>query len=440
MLSTESADSLVSIISSATEALNTLLERFSSIFDVKNRVICLKDLSLLLTDGILDQPQQIVAFWIIYKSFEVDDIEDHPFKPLFSLLYSEFRITRPNLISPQLLTILSNLLTKNDISAIGDLSVDQIFGPDFPLRSHSPSEIQTSKIHFTRIAPLLVDNINPQSNQQNSGNDSISNHSATISSSPSLSGSMSISASPSASVMPIISHNEAVKCLLANPSYSHDFEASYIRPAPAPLEVTDAELEQSYIYSGLNVPFLFDESLTLETIQHAKQLLLNSVDKTLSPNEQRILCNTISSDQSIVEDSDLSDQQITKIIDNNPAIAICFLKANCPKKQTTSDILSKLPASPSVSEVVKSYLLSGNAPTNFLRTFCNTSISAIRDTRDQATYQKIAISFCNLLEDLIHNGITIDGTLTISINSICDDLRKRNIKEASSLQQLLHTD
>ena len=439
MLSPESAYSLVSIISSTTETLDSLLERFSTIFDVNNRVLCLKNLSLLLADGILEHPQQIAAFWLLYKSFEVDDLEEHPFKPLFSLLYTEFRITRPNLISPQLLKILSNLLTKNDISVIGNLTVDQIFGSEFQLPSHSPSEIPASKIHLTRVAPLLIDNINIQTNQ-NGSNDTLSNHSATISSSPSLSSSMTISPSPSASIMPIVSHNEVLKCILSNPSYSHDFEAPFIRPAPAPLEVCDAELEQSFIYSGLNIPFIFDESITVETIQQSKELLMKSINETLSQKEQRILCNTISSDQSIIEESDLSEEQISQIIDNNPTVAISILKACVPKRQVMNDILSKLPSSPSVSEVVKSYLLSGNAPSNFLRTFCNTSISAIRETRDQATYQKIGISFCTLLEDLIKNGVSIDGTLTISVNSICDDLRKRNIKEAISLQQLLHTD
>ena len=255
MLSPESAESLVSILSSSTTQLSDLLAQFSTQFDIKNRVICLKNISLFLADGILDHPQQIVAFWLLYKSFEIEDIDEHPFRPLFSYIYSDFRTGRPNTCSPELLTILSNLLTKNDISIIGNLTVDQIMGPDFPLKPFSVTEVPGSKLHFTRISPVLIDNLNQ--NSQNANNDS--QQYLAISSSPSLSG-ISMSASPSTPTIPIISQNELLKSLLLNPSYSNEFEAPYIRPTPELSPIFEQEVEQSFVISDFDIPMLYDNN------------------------------------------------------------------------------------------------------------------------------------------------------------------------------------
>ena len=424
MLSKENADTLISIISSTSETLNDLLSKFSTILDLKTRVICLKNLSLLLSDGILDHQQQIVAFWILFKSFEVDNFDDHPFKPLFSFI-NDFRMSKPNTCSPELYSMLSCILGKQDISICGNYSVKNLMNSEFPLKVPKSNDSINTRIQYPRITPLLIEANSPQAASETK---------------ESTLGKEANSQQNQGESVKIISHNEAITSLVLDPSYSNDFEPPFIRPVPELSPIFDHELEQSFVLSDFNSPFIYDESQTAESLQAAKETLKKAIKQTIDQNETRSLCCAISSDATIAKDPCLTDSAVISLVEKNPQVAIAVIKSTGSLKPQLGNALSKLVPSANVCEVVKAFVKGGYSNSNFIRTYCSNAIAAIRDIRDNNSAAKAACPFCELMSDLIKSGTEIDATLTMTLLSACDDFRKRNIKEAASLKALLHTD
>jgi hypothetical protein len=235
-LSKESAESLVSIISTTNENLSKILSKFSSTLDIKTRVICLKNLSLLLSDGFLDHNQQVVALWIVYKSFEVEDIEEHPFRPLFIHIY-DFRISKPNVYSPMVYNMIACILSKQDISTLGNFSVKSLINSEFPVVIPKSIDSSSNKVQYTRLSPVLIESIKASANDSNGKEQN---------------------AQPKKEQT--ISHNEAMVSLLLNPSYSNDFEPPFLRPVPDITPICEHELEQSFVVSQFNPPFIYDEN------------------------------------------------------------------------------------------------------------------------------------------------------------------------------------
>ena len=226
---------------------------------------------------------------------------------------------------------------------------------------------------------------------------------------------------------------------MQNVSYCSDFDPPYIRPEPELSPLFEHELEQTFIVSGSEPMMIFDENHSAESTNVAKKLLTRASKSPLSATETKNLCNHIASDPSILDDF-IDDKSIIEILDMNPRIVEIAIKTNAPKYAQYIDSILKVPLSDGTTDVIQAIILSSSDRLTSLRTFCNTNITAIRSAQDNVGAQKIARLFCKLLTDLIKDGIKLDGTLTMSIASFCDDMRRRNIKEAVALQQTLKTD
>lgn len=401
MLSSEKTKELISIITNSTESLSNLYNTFKTSMDVKNTVISLKYLSILLADGVLDHKQQIVTVWIIYKSFETENFDEHPFRALFASIYDVHSDKKPNTYSPELYDLLGCIITNANVDEIGEYSVIQILNSNFPLNAPDRSEVQIGKYNYTRISPLIIDQTGSEESK--------------------------------------ITQVDVLAELMQNITYCTDFDPPYIRPEPELSPIFEHELEQTFILSDSEPIMLFDENHSAESTNVARKLLARASKSPLSGTETKNLCNHISSDPLILDDF-IDEKSIIEILDMNPRIIEMAIKTNAPKYSQYIDSILKVPLSDATTDVMQVIILSSTDRLTSLRAMCNSNIAAIRSARDNPGAQKIARPFCKLLTDLIKDGIKLDGTLTMTILSFCDDMRKRNIKEAGALQQILKTD
>ncbi|EAY22660.1 hypothetical protein TVAG_475880 [Trichomonas vaginalis G3] len=401
MLSDEDAKFLIALISEKDETLTSLYKRFIDKFDFKKQIQSINILTYFLADCILEHTQQFVSFWIIYQYYYNPDINQHPYKALFSLLI-ELHQTKQGSSSQQMYSTLTQLISGADISILGEYTINRVFGNSFPFYPANNVDILHSKTLNVRCSPLISE--------------------------------------PNQGETEILSLNEVLEQLITCPAYVSEFEPPTIHTPPDVFPITDNEVNQLFI-SSLNVPpLLFDESHSAESIKAGRELLVDSISRALTQREIQTLNSLVFSDNSIISEEDTNEQNFDKIAENNPEIAILIIKALPNERQRLSEYLSNAPKGPDIVTTVKMFVLENFAPPNFIRSYITSTMTAIRSVKDNGSAVRICRPFCEVMIDMINAGVKIDGSLIINLTSICDDMRKFNIKEASALQSLLSAD
>jgi hypothetical protein len=222
MLSQSLSASLVSLLSNETDPLSSLSTQFCSTFDVPSRMTALMGLSMLFADGLLDHKQQIVALWLLFNEFQSIPLADNPFLPIFSYL-SDLRATSPNSCSPQLYDIISCILGNFSPEKLGDLSVRTIFSPGHTIQTPKAINIPILKPSQARISHVLIEQ--------------------------------------SESPMGVLTQPQVLSELLADPALYADFEAPFVRPAPAVSPLFQGELFDSFISCAGTPSCLWDDGV-----------------------------------------------------------------------------------------------------------------------------------------------------------------------------------
>ena len=399
MLSND-ANLLVSLLSNKSDNLGQIQTKFNSCFNFEAQILCFKNVGLLLTNGILDHYQQIVAFWILYKSFEGPKIFQHPFYNIFRSLF-DFKQQKPNVCSPELYEILSSCLNDEDLSFLSFLNVKYILSEKYSSSLKTPSnENLPNYTSWNHITPLLIDYV--QSDQDTLPQDLV------------------------------------IQKILEDGSFTEEFSPPFLRPIPELTPITELELQQTFISSFSQPPFLYDDNHSIDSRQAALSLLSRSCESELKEIEIESLVNELEKDPSLALDSKLPNEKLLKMIDLNSkvaSIAICQIK-----RTSLFETLTKCEITPGISEVILSLVKCGLINTTFLEQFNKNVMNSVKGLRDNHSITKIVAPFCLLMIKVIKTGFKFEGNLILDLISFCIELEQKNIKEANQLSALLNGD
>lgn len=395
MLSREAAELLVSLLSNDSDPLSSISSRFSSNFDVNDKMVALAGISMLLSDCLLDHPQQIVALWILVNEFEDIPIIDSPFLPVFLYLF-DMRNTNPNACPPQMYDILLCLLGNCNIEIIAESTVKTILSPTFQLQTPSSPSIALPKQYQARTSPLLTERAENTSHT--------------------------------------MSQSQILVELLCDPTIYNDFEPPYIRPLPDVSPIFPGELQQSFISSFDASPPLYDECVSIDSKEAATVLIHRATDNKLKGTEIESLVHEIQKNPEIATEVGLPCEKLVQMIEMNPLLAKELYCVLIPKEgDKFFESLCHIQITPSLVEVAKSIFCMSDLPPNYLNDFISGHIKTISNVKDPQVSNKKTALFCGLLCQLFDEGIRYKDDLLMDLYSFCLEPKNESIHEAQDL-------
>ncbi|OHT13062.1 hypothetical protein TRFO_03487 [Tritrichomonas foetus] len=427
MLDRQVAESFVELLSNQTDSLSTIYSKFHSSFDVRNRMVALTGISMLLSDGLLEHPHQIVATWLLFREFNKVPIHDSPFLPVFVHLFNEVRITNPNFCPPQLYDIVSCILDNGDTDAIDNLTLKAILSPNFSIPNSTNINLSAPKAYQARISPVLSKEIEKTENGNINSNSSNSNLNALGSHSTSNSNLERVVMTPS----------QILVELLSDPTIYNDFEPPYVRPAPEITPIFPGEVQQTFISSFDTAPALFDEYVSLNSKEAAVSLIRKAIDNPLKPAEIDSLSRELKKNPELSSEADMTSSQIEMLIENNPPIAQEIVLYLVKKNDKLLDQLASVALTQSKAKVIKEILVNPDLQAAQFENYIYKAMNTIKTINNNENYLKSVSLFCQMLCEAFWEGKRFGVDLLVELYSFCVEPKNESLKESQELASLL---
>lgn len=396
MLRSGAAEALVSILSNDEDRLVDLAQKFISSFEFNDRISALTGTALLLTDGLLDHGEQIVAFWLLLSEGDLSPIQSHPFFSVFVALYTA-SVASPNCISPQLHSILLRVLTGIEVESVGEQPVKLIMSDSFDLPVAPHPRVDLGEPNpVSRTSPLLVVEEHVQTKDG-------------------------------------LTQDQFLLELLQNESYWDSFSPPFARVVPKVCPIFPGEA--AVIDSWTNPPCIFDEGVTVDSRAAATSLLLKATEAKLRQGESDTLIAELKKDSMLADELPIA--KITSLIENNVDVAKEVVTAIVGKRPAVLKGLLNLDVTVATADVVKHLIMSKNAPQEFLEAYISNSTKSLLAVRDNQTMARKARLFCKMMGFVVQNGAKLTPKMAIDLNSFCEDPRAKSIKEAQELNSIL---
>jgi hypothetical protein len=398
MIRQSAAESLIKLLGTTTESLEAISNKFNTEYYFNDKLASLTGISLLLTDGLLSFPQQIVAVWILFNEFKNQPIKSHPFGPIFQNLFLAHQ-ANPVYISPQLRDILASILSDKGFSGAEKESINTILSANYNFPAQKEPTIDRSVQITPRISPIIISNTSdaPPSQQ--------------------------------------ISHDEVLIKILTNDSFWSNFEPPFIRPIPDVSQIFEGELCPILSYSSPD--FLYDSAACSNVKAPIMMLLAKSADGKLKQQETNRLISEFKKDNSIFDESQFPQNKFATLIENNPDIAKEIVTTLGAKKPQILKQLQCLDITVNSVDVVKTFINSKTAPVDFLQGYAKNSIKLIQGIKDNSTMTRKTRIFCKLMIYFIEIKYPFTEGLVADLNQFCNDLSSMNINEIQKLREAL---
>lgn len=400
MLERQVAENFVDLLSNSTDTLSVISTKFHSSFDIRNRMIALTGISMLLSDGLLEHPHQIVAIWLLFNEFNKVPINDSPFLPVFVHLYNEVRISNPNSCPPQLYDIVNCILGNGDTDKIGSMSIKSIMSPNFALPNLTTINLSAPKQYQPRISPILSEKVE----------------------------------TPESEVM---TPSQILVELLSDSTIYNDFESLYIRPAPEISPIFLGEIEETFISSFDSAPALFDEYVSLNSKESAVSLIRKAIDTQLKPAEVDFLSREIKKNPDLSSEADLSNQQIDSLIENNLTIAKDIVLYLVKRNDKLLEQLASVQLTPAKAQVIQEILINPDLPSQQFENYIYNAMNTIKGIQENDTYLTCASLFFEMLCVAFNKGKRFGVDLLVELYSFCVLPKNESLKESQELAILL---
>lgn len=393
MLSKKESDLFVSFLTNKTDSLSSILTKFKSNFNERNRTVALTCIATFITDSLLNCAQQIVAVWLLANEFPNVSLVDHPFMPIFLFLFKQDSCSR------QLYDILSIILSGRQIDFIGSLSVNDILNQNFEI-NHTNTNIIQIQNWKPRIQRVLLENVINYNNVELEDYDSI------------------------------------LSKLLCD-DLLIDFEAPFIRPVPELFPITNDELRNNFINSFDNL-FLFDENVNVKTKEQLNDLINKSMNMQLSCSELSVLTNEINKNLKFLESLNFNEDEIKRISKFNPTLIknLILTSAACDDFKIL-ERLSQFVLNNCTKNIIENVFISNKIPENEIGKVISNIINFSKSIHDHQIYSNHVNLFCTLICNVLKNGIKFNKEKNIEIYSFCVERKNCGIKESKDLSQLL---
>jgi hypothetical protein len=392
------AEQLLALLNNDEDRLADLSQRFAETFDFADRISALYGLAMLLTDGLLDHCQQIVAVWLLFEECKAPAIADHPFYPVFQSLF-ETGLADPNFLSPQLHDILPCILQGVGLQAVGAQPLRALLGtnaafPDFLTDFRPEPPVQTVA---DRVCPVLV---LPRGGE------------------------------------PALSHSEVILQLLQDEAYWASFEPPFAHTCPDVAPVFRDEI--AFVDAVAAPRFLCDDGAPVDSRLAIAALIGRAADGKLRPNEAESVVARLRGDASLAEEAQVPPAKLATLIESNPEIAKEVIVATI-EKPAVADALLHVDVSAASVDVVKHVLLSRQAPERFLGDYVKIATAALSGIQNAPTRQRKARVFCKMMSFVIQSGSRLTRDIMLDLNAFCEDHKTKGVKEAQELNGILNS-
>ena len=360
-------------------------------------------LSILLQNCVLEQNQQIIAFYYLLTSFDCD-FDENPFFSLFLYIY-ENRFEYANDLSPILVSIIGALLSQEQIPGIGNYTINQLSTLKFskkPMTLHIKSDVRPSFLHVDLNSPQTDKNHQNQIKIENlqSQEDSV-----------------------------ILSYKDLLITFLSEVPLSRTYTPSFLSYTPEPILYSMEECEIGYIDS----PFLKDCFLYDSPKFNAVHLFKKAQEAVLEDSKVKELLTTLNTNPEICRKID--NNQLFFMISNNIEIAKKYIEIWSKKHTQIFDVLSTLPMSINSFEIIKfSYKLPG-VSVKFIDKWILNGLNDISSIGNEQELMQKASMFCRFTSFLIQNNAQIGQTIKVELKSFCLKMSLKGVAEAKELFQ-----
>ena len=394
MIRHSAAETLVSILNIMDQPLESISTKFNQEYDFNDKLTAITGISLLLTDGLLSFPQQIVAVWILYNEFKTQPIKAHPFGNLFTNL---FLSQQTIILSPQLRDILASVLSGNGFGGAEKESVNSILSASYKF-SKQPDPATEKPAHILpRISPVIVSNTPDPTAEQ-------------------------------------LTHDQVLLKILENDAFWSNFEAPLIRPIPEISPIFEGELTPIESYNSPE--FLYDAA-TNSAKNPVLMLLVKAADTKLKQQQVTQLIAEFDKDPSIFDESQFPQNKFAGLIENNPEVAKQVVAKLGARKPQILKQLQALDVTVNSIEVTKHFMTNGNPPEHFLQGYAKNSIKLILGIKDTQTMIRKTRIFCKLMIYLLTTKQKFTDGLVADLKQFCSDLESKNIRETQELKDML---
>ena len=395
MVSRETADAVVSIISCETETLSKLTENFESCCCMIDQLSVLTGLAALIMDDILDPSQQIITAWLLHSAFPGVSIKKNPFYEVFQFIL-QTGTSSTNSYSQKLCDIISCVLSSVDLDELKDKSVHDILDSSFQIDSSGANDLlNTSFPPMPRLSPVIASKSDSSESQ--------------------------------------ITQHQLLCELLVDPIIWTDFDVPFSRPMPNICEPANEELQFMHVSSIDAPPFLFDEQNSMNTHEAAKLFVEQSMERQLLPSEVACVLEELHGDSGLSKEITITRPDINKMMEMNPEIGAVFMKDLIVENRKELTALEKGDITPTSVAIAKELLLNGKPPDKFVENYISNVLRVLQATRDIQTLRTKAALFCNMIAALRKKNVEFSGQVILDLNSIQIQLAGKGIPEASLL-------
>lgn len=401
MLERQVATSFVELLSDNTNTLSSIYSKFHSTFDIRNRMIALTGISMLLSDGLLEHSQQIVATWLLFNEFKNVPIHDSPFFPVLNHITNEVRLANPTFCPPQLYDIINYMLGKGDADFIGSMTLKSIMSDTFTLPSPPNNDLSAPKQYQPRISPILSEKVDNPEN---------------------------ITMTPSQIIIE----------LLSDSTIYNDFELLFVRPPPEITQIFPGEVQQTFISSYDTAPALFDEFASLNSKETAVELLKKATETQLGAPDVEILTKEIEKNPDLTSEANFSNQQINSLIEVNPSIAKEVILSLIKRNDQLLNYLASLPLTPAKAQVIQKVLVHPDLPPEQFEQFIYNTMERLKKIPStDEDYTKSTSLFCRMLCAVYKEGKRFGADLLVELYSFSVQPQNEELPEAQELTQYL---
>ena len=395
MLAKETADTVIALLGNTTDTLSVIASKFSSLFDVKERMVALTGLSTLISDCLCDHQQQIVGLWLLYNEFKSIPLPDHPFLPVFLYIH-ELRQRVPDSGAQQLFDLLSCIFAGNGIEQFADSSISFLFSTNYTFSVHRAPSIAIPKPAHMRLSPVLP--------------------------APSEDG-LSYALTP-----------DALAQLLVDSDTYQEFEPPLMRPAPDVCQVFPGE--PGFVSSYEIPPQLFDDAVLYQShdavISMLKRAATGSGPK-LQPVEISTILRELKRCPALC--AVLTLDEVEAVVGFVPAVAVELFRNLAPGNQRLVSFIARSPVTDGTAAVARALLSIPSIREEFVSEYITGQIKGLVRERDHPGYARKVALFCGVISDAL--PLTLSGNLLMDLYSFCVESWNENVKEARELSQLL---